>query len=129
MNNRPQTEALARDLEREIFAAIRDRDIEALDAVLADDFVYRAPGQPDVHKAAFLKNIASIPVEILEVWSDDMKVSVYADIAVLTGVQQARIRNQEGKEETGSQAFCDIFSRREAKWLLVLAYSVELPIK
>jgi len=129
MRNHAEIEALVCNLELKLFRAIREGDVDALDAVIAGDFVYRAPGRPDVNKAAFLKNIESIPVEIVAIWSDDMKVSAYPGIAVLTGVQKARIRHQEGTEETGAQAFCDIFAQREGKWLLVLAYSVELTTK
>lgn len=55
-----------------------------------------------------------------------MKFSVFDDIALLTGVQKARTRSKEGKEELSAGAFSDLFVKRSEQWLLVVAYNVEL---
>lgn len=115
-------------LERDTFAAIQKKDARALRAILADDFVFRAPGTPDAGREEFLRGIEAIPAEILEVWSDDLKVSLYGDIAVLTGVQKARTRGANGAEELSAQAFTDIFARHKGRWVMVLAYSAEIPV-
>lgn len=115
------------EIERETMAAIERKDAGALGRVLAEDFVYRTPTGGDLSREAFLKNIASIPFEILSVRGECLKVNAYGETAVLTGVQVATVRTEDGKEEEGRGAFTDIFLRRDGRWLMVLAYDVELP--
>jgi ketosteroid isomerase-like protein len=133
MSNSPDTSAAAVvqtiiKLEHETMAAIKDKNLEALRRILADDFVYRTPAGKDATKDEFLKNIASLPVKILSVRGEDLKVSVYGETAILTGVQEARARDSEGKEGTSRVAFTDVFLKRQGRWLLILAYGVELPV-
>jgi uncharacterized protein (TIGR02246 family) len=126
-NDTAQAEQEIYKIEREIFAAIRTNDDETLARIVADDFVFRGPGQPEIGKAEFLKSVKSFPVEILDIWSDDMKVNVFGEIALLTGVQKARTRDKDGKEQLSAGAFSDVFAKQNGRWLLVLAYNVELP--
>jgi ketosteroid isomerase-like protein len=97
-----------------------------LNRILADDFVYRTPAGPDTTKTDFLKNIASVTVEIISIWGDDLKVNAYGDVAVLTGVQRSKFKGEDGKEQLSSSAFTDVFIKRKGLWQLVLAYGVEL---
>ncbi|HEX8559366.1 MAG TPA: nuclear transport factor 2 family protein [Pyrinomonadaceae bacterium] len=113
-------------LERETMEAIRTKDARALGRVLADDFVYRAPGS-EIGRADFLKGVASLPGRILSVEGEDLRVSVYGETAVLTGVQRSRVRTDDGAEHSSVVAFTDVFVRRGGRWRLALAYGVELP--
>lgn len=124
-----ETAKLLLDLERSLFKAIKMKDTAALSRIVADDFVFRGPGQAEVGKADFLKSIKSFPVEILDIWSDDMEVSIFGDVALLTGVQKARTRGKNGKDEISAGAFSDLFVKRGQQWLLVVAYNVELPAR
>ena len=126
-NNHHPDEQEIYEIERRLFTAIKTKDAASLASIVADDFVFRGPAQPEIGKAEFLESIKSLPIEILEIWSDDMKVNVFGDIALLTGVQQARTRDDDGKEQLSAGAFSDVFAKRNGQWLLVLAYNVELP--
>jgi len=119
------TEVLA--IERDIMAAIRGKDVATLAPLLADDFIYRTHFGAEADKAAFLESVASFPVEILSLRGEELKVNVYGDTAVLTGVQIAEARPPEGETEESAVAFTDVFLRRNGQWLMVLAYGVELP--
>lgn len=123
--SRRTAEALLR-LEREIMNHIRDRDARALGRVLSDDFVYRTP-EAEVGREDFLRNIKAIPGRIVSVEGANQRVSVYGETAVLTGVQTAVVRTDDGVEHTGTTAFTDIFVKRRGRWKLALAYAVELP--
>ncbi|MFN0124797.1 MAG: nuclear transport factor 2 family protein [Blastocatellia bacterium] len=114
-------------LETELFEAIKNKDGGALSRLLADDFVYRNPTGPDQKKRAFIRIIETMPMEILAIWSEDMRVRVYGEIAVMTGTQTARVRLAEGGVATGVTAFSDVFVREPDGWRLSLAYGVELP--
>ena len=122
-----QVEREILEIERGVMAAIEGKDAAALGRFLAEEFVHRTPGGEELSKEAFLKNVASIPFEILSVRGENLKVSAFGETAVLTGVQIAAVRTGEGKEEEGRGAFTDVFVRRDGHWLLALAYSVELP--
>ena len=114
-------------IEYEIFEAIRNKDAAALGRHLAEDFVYRTPTENDLPRKEFLRSLAALPYKILDVRGGNLKVSVYGDVAVLTGVQFARIEAKDGKEETSATVFTDVFVRRGGRWLMTLAHGVEVP--
>ncbi len=113
-------------LERETMDAIRAKDAKALERVLAADFVYRAPGA-ELSRAEFLQNIASLPGRILSVEGTELRVNIYGDTAILTGVQRSRVRTDDGAEHASTVAFTDVFVKQRGRWRLSLAYGVELP--
>ncbi len=122
---RRTAEAILR-LGRETMAAIRAKDAKALARILAEDFVYRTP-DAEVSRADFLKNITSLPGRILSVEGRNLRVSVYGETAVLTGVQHAVLRTEDGVGHPSTVAFTDIFVKRRGRWRLALAFGVELP--
>ena len=113
-------------LERKTMDAIRAKDAKALGDILTDDFVYRTP-EAEVSREDFLKNVASLPGHIISVEGTNQRVSVYGETAVLTGVQKAVVRADDGVEHAGTTAFTDIFVKRRGRWRLALAHGVELP--
>lgn len=115
-------------LEREMMDAIRDRNMKALEPILSEDFVYRSP-EGEVGRADFLKNINAIPGRILSVEGKDLRVRLFGETAVLTGVQLSVVRTDDGKELESLVAFTDIFVRRNRRWRLAFAHGVELPAK
>ena len=131
MNNSTKTAADAPaevlQLERDIMVAIKNKDAATLEPMVADDFIYRTHFGAEADKAEFLKTVASFPVEILAIRGEELKVNVYGDTVVLTGVQFAEVRMPQGATEEGAVAFTDVFVRRDGRWLMVLAYAVELP--
>jgi len=114
-------------IARDIMAAIKQKDAATLAPVLADDFIYRTHFGAEADKTEFLQSITSMPLEILSIRAEELKVNVYGDTAVLTGVQHAEARPVEGEAEESVVAFTDVFVRREGRWLMTLAYGVELP--
>ncbi len=122
--NRPQQAVL--QVEEEIFNAVMNRDTDALQRILTNDFVYRSPGNPEVVKEEFLKLSASFPYTIVSIWGEEIKVNIYGNTAVLTGLQFAKTQSEEGKEETSVVMFTDIFVKRKGRWMLSLAHAVDL---
>jgi ketosteroid isomerase-like protein len=126
-NSSAQAAQAILQIERDIMAAIKNKDAATLEPLLADDFIYRTHFGAEADKAEFLKSIASFPVEILAIRGEELKVNVYGETAVLTGVQLAEARTPEGAAEESAVAFTDVFVKLEGRWLMVLAYGVELP--
>ena len=123
----PQTQQAILQVEDEIFTAVRNQDTGALERILTDDFVYRSPGSQEVAKEDFLKLSASFPYKIVSIWGEEMKVNVFGNTAVLTGLQFAKTQTGEGKEETSAVMFTDVFVKQKGKWMLSLAHAVDLP--
>ncbi|MBC7929695.1 MAG: nuclear transport factor 2 family protein [Rubrivivax sp.] len=113
--------------ERETMDAIREKNARALGRILADDFVYRTPTGAQMGKAEFLKTVSSTPAQILSVEGEQLHVRLFGETAVLTGVQRARARTEDGVEVVSLGAFTDVFVKRGGRWRLALAYSVEFP--
>jgi ketosteroid isomerase-like protein len=126
-NSSAQAAQAILQIERDIMAAIKNKDAATLEPLLADDFIYRTHFGAEANKAEFLRSIASFPVEILAIRGEELKVNVYGETAVLTGVQLAEARTPEGAAEESAVAFTDVFVKLEGRWLMVLAYGVELP--
>ena len=122
-----ETDAAILQIENDIIAAIKGKDAAALGPLLADDFVYRTHFGAEADKAAFLESIAQFPFTILSLRSEELNVNVYGETAVVTGVQVAEARPPEGETEESAVAFTDVFVRHDGRWLMVLAYGVELP--
>jgi ketosteroid isomerase-like protein len=120
----PTTDIFA--VEQRIFRAIEAKDAAALEPILADDFVFRDSRGGDLTRAEFLKNVASIPAKIESVRGEHLKVDVYGDTAILTGLQRAAV-TADGKQAASHGAFADVFMKRGGRWQLVLAHSVDVP--
>lgn len=129
MNNSGRDEAAGQavhDIAQEVFTAIRLKDVASLRRVLADDFVHRSQDGAEAGREEFLAGIAAMPVEVTSVGGEHLKVSVYGDVAVMTGVQRAEWRQGDAAEGVSSVAFADVFALRGGSWLMVLAFGVEL---
>lgn len=120
-------EGQVRAAEERIFAAILARDAEALEGELTRDFLLSAPGKPDQSRDDFLRAIASMPYRILEVGGEDIRFRLLGDVALLSGVQQARVEVGPSHVVVARTAFADLFAREGVSWRLRHAFGVELP--
>jgi ketosteroid isomerase-like protein len=123
----PTGELLA--LENETYEALKTKDAARFGKLLADDFVYRSPGQPDADRAAFLATVATLPGTIEKIDGEGVKVAIRGDAALVTGIQRVRLRMPDGKVEQGATAFSDLFVKRGGRWVLAAAFGVEIPAK
>jgi ketosteroid isomerase-like protein len=115
------------DAERALFDALRNQDAKALARLLADDFQFRNAGDEIVGRADFLKSATSVEGTILSITSDNMRVQLHGEIAVLSGTQKAVVRLKDGKQVTGLGIFTDVFAFRNGRWMLVFAHNIDLP--
>jgi ketosteroid isomerase-like protein len=127
IQNTAETAETVLQIESEIMAAIKAKDASALAPMVAEEFVYRTHFGAESNKSEFLQSIAAMPIEIISLRGDELKVNVYGETAILTGVQRAEARQPEGEAEESVVAFTDVFVQRDGRWLLVLAYGIELP--
>ena len=111
---------------QEVFDAIRRKDAASLGRFLAEDFVHRGADGAEAGREEFLRNIGDMPVEVVSVRGEHLRVDVYGEVALMTGVQRAAWRQGGEAEGVSSVAFTDVFVRRGGRWLMALAYGVEL---
>jgi hypothetical protein len=111
---------------QEVYRAIRLKDVESLSGYLGDDFVQRGPDGSESNKEEFLRAISEMPVEVVSVSGEHEKVNVYGQVAVMTGVQRAEWRQGDEAKGISSVAFTDVFELRNGKWLMVLAYGIDI---
>jgi hypothetical protein len=125
-NRREAAELLA--LESAVMKAIAAKDRDALRPILADHFVLRMPGAPDVGKEQFLDGIMAVPGDVESIRGEDTKASVLGGLGIVTGLQIATVRlAADGRVVSSRGAFTDVFERIDGRWRLALAFSVELP--
>ena len=128
MSETLDVEARLKQSEQRIFQAIQARDIPALEAELAEDFVLYSHGNPEQDRASFLAAIREMPFQILEIRGEEVRVRVLGDVALVSGIQRARVAMPDsGAVVNAATAFVDAFARTEAGWRLRHAVSVELP--
>jgi ketosteroid isomerase-like protein len=127
MDRSGDAEARVRAAEERIFTALRTKDVPALEAELAHDFVHTAVGSPDQGRDAFLRAVRDMPYRILELHGIDLRVRVFGDVAVLSGLQRARVSLADDQIVSGTTAFVDTFTRIDDGWRLRHAVSIELP--
>ncbi len=114
-------------IERELLAAIKDKNMRLLSQLLAHDFVYRSPYTKDLAKSAFLETIQNSQLAISKIWFGEMKVSLLDKVAIINGVQKAQVREQGDNYVLHQTAFSDVLVYRHGRWLLASSYGVELP--
>ena len=107
-------------IERDIMSAIKSKDTVALEPMLAHEFVYRTHFGAEADKNAFLESITSFPVEIVSLRGEELRVNVYGDTAVLTGVQVAEARPPEGETEESTVAFMCMGTRSSSRIRLAI---------
>ena len=121
------TESAVIQLERELLAAIKEKNLQILNQLLAHDFVYRSPYTKDLAKNDFLDSIQTSNVEINKIWFGEMKVTVLDKTVLINGVQKAQLVDPDGQITVHQTAFSDVFVYRHGRWLLISSYGVELP--
>ena len=76
-------------LENEFARAVANNDADALDAILADDWIIVDPDGSIIDKARFLGVIKSGALFHESMESTDLRVRLYGNTAVLTGLTTA----------------------------------------
>jgi len=106
-------------LEKEFAQAITNSDGEAVDGVLADDWIIVDPDGGIIDKVRFLEVIRSgaLSHELME--SADSRVRLYGSTAVVTGLTTTKGKFM-GQDFTSCERATDVFVKQDDRWLCVL---------
>lgn len=115
-------------LEEAFAEAIVKNDLEGVGRLVADDWIIIDPNGEIVERTRFLEVIKSGALTHDTMQSEDFRVRVYGDIAVVTGVTRTKGKFM-GQEFSTQERATDVFVKREGRWQCVLTHLTRLPEK
>jgi ketosteroid isomerase-like protein len=106
-------------LEKQFTAAIIKNDPEAIERLVTDDWIIINADGGIIDKERFLEVIKSGALTHELMQSEDMRVRVYGDSAVVTALARSKGKFM-GQEFTTHERSTDVFVRRDGQWRCVL---------
>ena len=105
-------------LENEFARAVTSNNADTLDRLLADDWIIVEPDGSIIDKARFLEVIRSGALSHESMKSTDLKVRVYGNTAVVTGLTTSKGKFM-GQDFTSCERATDIFVKQSDRWQCV----------
>jgi ketosteroid isomerase-like protein len=115
-------------LEEAFAEAIVRNDLEGIGRLVADDWIIIDPNGEIVDRARFFNVIKSGALTHHMMESEDFRVRVYGDSAVVTGVTSTKGKFM-GQEFSTQERATDVFVKRDRRWQCVLTHLTRLPNK
>jgi ketosteroid isomerase-like protein len=115
-------------MEHDVTTAIIKRDVAAVGAAFADDFIFTGPDGMTQTKAQFLADIKSGDLALESSEISDMKVRVYGTAAVATYSTTDKGKFK-GQDIGGRYRWTDTFVRHGEKWQVVAGQGTPLTAK
>jgi len=113
-------------VQEQFWRALQTKDASIFAVILAQDFVARSPGETDQTRQEFITTLTTFPISVGEIAGEDIKIHLFENIAVLTGVQVAHLHLPDGKARRSRLMLSNIFRHQDQSWQLVLCHSFEL---
>ena len=108
-------------IEHEWGNALLKADVAALSRCLGDDWVITYSDGTLVTKPMALADLKEGALRIESFRLDDVKVRVYGDTAVVTGLITEKSKFRD-KNTSGVRRFTDVFVRRDGRWQAVASH-------
>jgi len=115
-------------LEKAFAEAIVKNDLEGIGRLVTDDWIIIHPNGEVVERARFFEVIKSgtLTHDIME--SEDFRVRVYGDSAVVTALTRTNGKFM-GQEFSTQERATDVFVKRDGRWKCVLTHLTRFPKK
>jgi ketosteroid isomerase-like protein len=123
--DQPTQQAVLR-VQEQFWQALRSRDAALMAAVLAPEFVGRSPGEADQTREEFVATLTAFPVRIADIDGEALAIHVFDAVAILTGVQVARLELPDGTARSSRVMLTNVFCQRGLNWRMVLSHAFEL---
>ena len=114
------------DLDRKRMAAMAQKDIATLNALLADDLVYTHSSARLDTKQSLIGNMESGATDYTAVEPSEVKAQDLGDAVVLTGACRISVMSG-GRPNSFSVRFTDVYANRGGRWQMVAWQSTRLP--
>jgi ketosteroid isomerase-like protein len=116
--------ATIRSLEMKWTESYKQRNIDILSSLLAEDFVITIEDGSVYSKAGYISHSADANVHVEVAELSDLKVRVHGDTAIVTGAYHER-GDSNGKRYEYRDRLTDVWMKVGAKWQVVAShYSV-----
>ncbi len=123
-----QTDAVAA-ADAALFAALLDRDLDALDRILAGEFLIVDVASGDVHqRAAFLEALESgaVTFHSIRAFTEEAVIRFAgADVGIVVGRTEMSISAEDASIEVGSR-YTHVFEREDGEWRLLSAQGTRI---
>ncbi|HXT64562.1 MAG TPA: nuclear transport factor 2 family protein [Pyrinomonadaceae bacterium] len=120
-SNKDDVETELRKLVQTWDEAYVKSDTETLGGLLADEFEF--VGGPK--KADYLASFKTRQIAVASAVSSDLKVQVYDDAAIVTGLDTITIKKDDQNQVT-KWLYLDVWIKRGGRWQCVKTYSAPL---
>ena len=108
-------------LERDWAAAIVNKDLAALDRLLADDFNGTSPTAHTFPKTTAIEDLKSGKYAVYTMELDEISVNIYGDAAVSFTSQEEK-STYAGKNTSGHYHFTDVWIKKDGRWQVVASH-------
>ena len=108
-------------LENAFAEAIVNNDLAGIGRLVADDWIIIDPNGEIVDRTRFFEVIKSGALTHDTMESEDFRVRVYGDSAVVTGITRTKGRFM-GQEFSTQERATDVFVKRDRRWQCVLTH-------
>ncbi len=105
--------------------AIKNRDGEALDRLLADDFIFTDDESNVYDKTQYISAIVDL-IRVSSYSVDQTAVHVYGDTGIVAG-RWTGTQTVAGKDASGAFRFTDTFVRRPGGWQGIASHDTRIP--
>lgn len=103
-------------------------DVEALGRVVTDDWVIIDPNGEIIDRTRFFEVIKSGALTHDRMESEDFRVRIYGDSAVVTGITSTKGKFM-GQEFSTRERATDVLVKRDGSWRCVLTHLTRFPKK
>jgi len=115
-------------LEKAFAEAIVKNDLEGIGRLVTDDWIIIDPNGEIVDRARFFEVIKSGALTHDTMESEDFRVRVYGESAVVTGVTRTKGKFM-GQDFSTQERATDFFVKRDGRWRCVLTHLTRFPKK
>jgi ketosteroid isomerase-like protein len=105
--------------ERQIAQAWVERDVEALQQILADDYALSGAGDSLLNKSQYMAGVDNPDFRTTSATIQGLRIRVYGDVAVATGRATYQGWSRERGKFVRRFRFTDTFIRRDRTWKCV----------
>lgn len=116
--------AAIRSLELKWTESYKQRSVEILSSLLADDFVITIEDGSTYSKVGYISHSAEPSTHVQVAEQSDLKVRIHGDAAIVTGAYHER-GDSNGKPYDYHDRFTDVWIKNGGKWQVIAShYSV-----
>ena len=115
-------------LEKAFAEAIVKNDVEGIGGLVTDEWIIIDPNGEIVDRTRFFEVIKSGALTHDMMESEDFRIRVYGDSAVVTAITSTKAKFM-GQEFSTQERATDVFVRRDGRWRCVLTHLTKLKQK